>query len=518
MSAEADSDAEKRPPVRWGLAFAILVIGNLLMMLVWVLDFSRQDRVIKSAGVILFTGALLFCWALFLSRFRWRTRFRILLAGVLFVTILASSVRIKGVTGDLVPIVEFRWQKAKTPGTAGSVGAGQMKPGAKAVTSASFPQFLGPNRNGVIPNVHLDTNWTAHPPQPLWRIAVGEAWTGFVVSEGFAITQEQRGPDELVTCYDLQTGKLIWSHSDTVHYGTTIAGEGPRSNPTIAGERVYSYGATGILNCLELASGKLIWSKDMVKELAIKVPDWGFACAPLVRDGAVILEAGAAKERSLVAFDAATGKYLWGGGEDSTGYSSPTVLTLDGVDQIVMFSDHIAGHSLTNGAVLWKYRWAPGHPHIALPIAISTNQILVSSGYGYGSELLEIIHTNDSWRAQREWKSNRLKSKFANLILHKGFVYGLDDGTLVCLDPATGERKWQGDRFGHGQLLLAGDVILFTSEKGEILLLDPSPEGERILARFQTLKGKMWNPPALAGEYLLVRNSQEAACYKLSLL
>jgi outer membrane protein assembly factor BamB len=515
MTAEADSETKRPAAPRWGLAFAILVIGNLLMMLVWVLDFSRQERIIKSAGVILFTSALLFFWAVFFSRFRGRTRFRIFLTGVLFVAIAASSLRIKGVTGDLVPIVGFRWKKnmAAPIGTEG----GLHSPSGVS-SAAEFPQFLGPNRNGNIPNVHLNTNWTEHPPRQLWKIAVGEAWTGFVVSKGFAITQEQRGPEELVTCYDLQTGKLIWSHAEPVHYGTTIAGEGPRSNPTISGDRVYTYGATGILNCLDLASGKLNWSKDMVKEHAIHVPDWGYAGAPLLHDGAVILNVGAAKKRSLVAHDAATGQFLWGAGEDSTSYSSPTILTLNGVEQIIMFSDHVTGHDVRDGSVLWKHHWQAGHPHITLPIAISTNQILVSSGYGYGSELLEISRaTNNAWQAERVWKSNRLKSKFANLILRKGFVYGLDDGTLVCLDPATGERRWQGDRYGHGQLLLVGDVILFTSEKGEVLLLDPTPEVERIIARFPTLKGKMWNPPALAGEYLLVRNNREAACYKVAL-
>ena len=152
-----------------------------------------------------------------------------------------------------------------------------------------------------------------------------------------------------------------------------------------------------------------------------------------------------------------------------------------------------------------------------MPIQISSNRVMASQGYGYGSELIQVSRTNGNWLAERVWKSNRLKSKFANLILHQGLVYGLDDGKLVCFDPQAGQRKWQGDRHGHGQMLLIGDVILLMAENGEVLLIEPSPTEEKIVAQFRAFRGKTWNPPALAGEYLLVRNDAEAACYKLPL-
>jgi len=501
-------------PVRWRIALAIIVLAVAALVVTWMRDLSRQEHILKTGGIVVITTALLFLWAVLFSRLRGKTRLGIFVGGVAVVGLAASSLRITGVTGDLLPIIGFKWSKAprvqQAPG---------QKPSARSVAAdVSFPQFLGPARNGIISGVRLDTNWTAHPPQELWRHAVGEAWTGFVVEGGAAITQEQRGDEELVTCYDLMTGQLIWSHADPAKYSTTIAGEGPRANPTIEGGRVYTLGANGLLNCLDRATGKAIWSKDLVKEHSAGVPSWGFAGAPLVQNGVVIVNAGGAKERSLVAYDAADGTFRWGSGDDAAGYSSPTLLTLASTPQIVLFNHRqVEGHDWKTGAILWTYPWTTSHPHIAMPIQISSNQLMASSGYGYGSELIEVGSTNGAWKAERVWKSNRLKSKFANLILHKDFVYGLDDGILACVDPKTGDRKWHGSRLGHGQLLLVGNVILMTAENGEILLVDPSPDEERIIARVRAFKSKTWNPPALAGPYLLVRNDVEAACYKLAL-
>jgi outer membrane protein assembly factor BamB len=232
----------------------------------------------------------------------------------------------------------------------------------------------------------------------------------------------------------------------------------------------------------------------------------------------VIVGAGGTHARSLVAHNASTGKFLWGGGDDSAGYSSPTALNLAGVRQAVVFNySAVAGHDLANGKLLWRYAWHTATPHCAMPIQISTNRILASQGYGYGSELIEVSQTNGVWTAERVWKSNRLRSKFANLILYRGLVYGLDDGVLVCFDPDAGERKWQGERHGHGQMLLIDEVILLIAENGELLLIEPSPAEEKIVARFRAFQTKTWNPPAIAGEYLLVRNDLEAACFKLPL-
>lgn len=518
------SEPPQSRPIRWRWAIAIVVLALVALAVIWLKENSRQEHVLQTMITGLIATALLFLWAILFSRFAARTRLVIFCFGVLVAFGLSRAVRISGVTGDLVPILSWKWTKPRVPTLVSSSNTSNRSTNQKpshresTITQSDFPQFLGPNRNAIIPNVHLDTNWTTRPPTELWRHAVGPAWTGFVIAGQIAVTQEQRGEDESVTAYDLATGNPIWTHSDAAHYNTTIAGEGPRATPTISSNKVYTVGSTGILNCLDLASGRLLWTKNLVQENSAHIPEWGFAGAPLVYDQLVIVNPGGHDNRSLVAYNKDSGAFVWGGGNESADYSSPTVMELAGVKQAIIFNhSQLAGHDLANGKLLWSHRWPTGTPHCAMPIQISPNRLMASQGYGYGSELIEVAQTNGVWNAERVWKSNHLKSKFANLILYNGLVYGLDDGIFVCFDPVAGERKWQGDRHGHGQMLLVGDIILMMAENGEVLLIEPSPDQEKVVARFRAFKNKTWNPPALAGEYLLIRNDSEAACYKLPL-
>ena len=371
----------------------------------------------------------------------------------------------------------------------------------------------------MVEQPRLARDWKAQEPQRLWLQPVGAGWSGFAVVGSRAITQEQRGENEAVVCYDLLSGAPLWSHAYAAHFQSALAGEGPRATPTVAGRRVYTLGSTGILNCLDVETGKLLWSKDIMRDNQAKVNEWGTSCSPLIVDDLVVVSAGGRENRSLVAYRAATGDFVWGGGTDGAGYSSPCLVSLAGVAQILIFNaGGVSAHDPATGTNLWKYHWPGGHPHVSMPIVLPEDRLLVSSGYGVGSELLKIQRdSGGQFAATRIWKSNRLKAKFTNLIYRDGYIYGLDDGIMVCLDASSGEQKWKEGRYGHGQEILAGDVLLVTAESGEVLLLDPNPQESRELARFSALKGKTWNPPALAGQYLLVRNDKEAACYRLPL-
>ena len=249
-----------------------------------------------------------------------------------------------------------------------------------------------------------------------------------------------------------------------------------------------------------------------------ELPEWGKSSSPLVLGSRVIVSAGGRENRSLVAYDAASGEPVWAGGTGGASYSSPVVVDLAGRKQILILNDRtIAGHDPETGGVLWEHAWPPGL-NVTSPVPLSNDRVLVSTGYGTGSKVFRIAPGPDgALHAGLEWASLRLKSKFANLVVYDGWVFGLDDGVLTCLDPATGERKWKAGRYGHGQLLLVEDVLLVQTEEGEIVLLEPSPEAQKELTRFAALDGKTWNPPALAGRYLVVRNDREAAVYELPL-
>jgi outer membrane protein assembly factor BamB len=165
--------------------------------------------------------------------------------------------------------------------------------------------------------------------------------------------------------------------------------------------------------------------------------------------------------------------------------------------------------------VLWEHPFPGQQPNVAGPVALGDDLLLVSVGYGIGSKAYRLASAGDRLHAGLAWESPRLKSKFANLIVHAGHVYGLDDGVLTCIDPGSGERLWKAGRYGHGQLLLVAGLLLVQTEAGEIVLLDPRPDAHSELARHTVLDGKTWNPPALAGRVLLVRSDREAAAYEL---
>jgi outer membrane protein assembly factor BamB len=339
------------------------------------------------------------------------------------------------------------------------------------------------------------------------------------VAGDLAVTQEQHGEEERVVCYDLETGEVLWSFGDSANYTSPLAGDGPRATPTLVEGRVYAVGATGHLHALELENGRRIWSRDILADNDSDNVEWGKSCSPLVMGGLVVVSAGGSGGKSLVAYDKDTGEIVWRGGDDSSSYASPFVTTLAGVRQIVILNaKSVAGHDPVDGRVLWSHPIPGGQPVVAQPLPLPGDRLLVSIGYGVGSRLFEIRSGPDGQlEAALLWETPRMKAKFANSVFHDGFVYGLDDGILACLDPETGNLRWKRGRYGHGQMILVDDLILLQTEKGEIVLVDPTPEELRELSRFRVVDGKIWNSPALVGPYLLVRTEKEAAMFELPL-
>jgi outer membrane protein assembly factor BamB len=520
MSDRVNPESAPHSLRRWPF---IILLALAAAALIWVRNAqfrSRQDQNIALAIVLVIGFVLLMLAWLFLSRLRWKIRLLVFGSVMGPIILVASFFRIRGVTGDLVPVLQWRW--AKSLPSLNSQGS----PVSTAVTAQAeqftndYPQFLGPNRNATLERPRLARDWKVQAPQRLWRQPIGAGWSGFAVAGHRAVTLEQRGETETVACYDLRTGTLLWAHGDPVHFQSSLAGEGPRATPTVAGQRVYTLGSTGLLNCLELETGKVIWSKDVVRDNQGEVNEWGMSCSPLVVDDLVVVSAGGRQDRSLVAYRASNGEFVWGDGNDGPGYSSPRLATLAEIPQILIFnSGGVSAHELSHGKGLWKYHWPGGHPHVSMPVVLPDDRVLISSGYGVGSELVKIAKdAKGKFTATRLWKSNRLKAKFTNVVYRDGYIYGLDDGIMVCLDAATGEQKWKEGRYGHGQEILVKDLLLVTAESGQVILMEPNPQQPRELTHFAAFNGKTWNPPALAGEYLLMRNDKEAACYRLPIV
>lgn len=484
----------------------------LVLLLIWLPEASnRQRQVMSTMAVFMLAVFLALLWLLFASRLAWGRRLRYFGGIVLVIALGVGLFRIKGMSGDFVPILEWRWS---TEDAAIAVAGGD----ATALDARDWPQFLGPERDNRLRGFHLERDWVQHPPREVWRRPVGAAWSSFAIVGDRAVTQEQHGPEEQVVCYDLATGRKLWHHADSTRYETVIAGIGPRATPTIAGDRVFTLGATGILNCLELASGALIWSRDILADNGAEAHVWGISCSPLVLDSLVVVSAGGPNERSLVAYHRENGAFVWGGGADKAGFSSPRLVTLAGREQILIFNNHsVVAHDPHSGIPLWRQPWDQVEC-IANPLLLPGDRVLASTGYGIGAKLYQVHASPDGGlTSDVVWKSPRLKAKFANMVYRAGFVYGLDDGVLVCLDPQDGKRRWKRGRYGHGQLILVDDILLIMSESGDVVLVEARPDRHVELARMTAFTGKTWNPPALAAPYLLVRTDREAACYELAL-
>src|SRR5215472_995098 len=243
----------------------------------------------------------------------------------------------------------------------------------KFETGADWPGFRGPHRDGIVTGVRIKTDWTASPPVQLWRRPVGPGWSSFSVHGGLIYTQEQRGPDEVVACYQLATGKPVWVHKDTARFYESNGGPGPRGTPTLSNGRAYTFGATGIANALDARTGAVVWSRKAAAETDTKTPEWGFASSPLVVDDLVLV----AVSGRLAAYDLATGAPRWTAPPRGTSYSSPQLATIDGVKQVLLLSsDGLASFTPADGALLWEHKWK-GYP-IVQPALTVDGDILIT--------------------------------------------------------------------------------------------------------------------------------------------
>ena len=315
------------------------------------------------------------------------------------------------------------------------------------------------------------------------------------------------------TCYDLLSGDLLWVHSDKTRLEVTMGGIGPRSTPTIVGDKVYSFGGTGILNCLNLQTGELIWSQDIGPRMKGHFPEWGKSASPLKVENLIVVSGAEGSGSTLVAFEAETGKEVWVYKGKGSSYSSPSLLEVGGVRQIVSVNaKDVTGHIPSTGEELWRFDWPGNFPKVAQPLLVGKDQILVTASYGVGSHLLNVQKLSDGWSVDRMWKTTRLKTKFSSASLLNGYAYGLDEGIMACIDLKTGKKVWKGGRYGFGQQLLVGDQLLVQAEQGEVAIVKADPSAYEETAQIKALNHMTWNVPTLAGRYLLVRNDREVVC------
>ncbi len=505
----------------------VLILGFAVLAVLWCTSLVEyDDRNFLTIPVVLTTVILLFVWFQRGSAAPARIKRIALWTLLATVATLAALFRLAGFSGDFAPRFVPRWQPRPDEALRLPSSIDRHNHGALAdprPTPFDYPQFLGPGRNAEVTSVRLARSWKQRPPKRMWKRSIGAGWSGFAVVGEYAFTQEQRGARELVACYRVPTGRLVWSHADEGRFRSVVGGDGPRATPTVYQGNVVSMGPEGKLNCLDAATGRRLWSRNILVENDVPNLQWGRSGSPLVVGQQVIVNVGASNGRSLVAYDRKSGALLWNAGDDVASYSSPALATLGGVDQVLIVNqDWLASHRLRDGRLLWRHPW-PGNSgsnaSASQAIGVDDRHVFVSKGYHVGAALLEIRITDDGvFSVEEVWsKPSVLRTKMTNVVIRDGHVYGLSQGILECVELASGQRKWKQGRYGHGQIIRIHDLLLVVAENGEVVLLEASPDGHRELGRFQAIQGKTWNNPALSGPYLLVRNAQVAACYRLPL-
>jgi outer membrane protein assembly factor BamB len=505
-------------------------LGAIVLMIVALFATSRlihQSIANGMMGMMLPIFAIpvlclaLVAWAVASRRLSSRPRRASMVVSLLLACGVFVLLRTGGITGDADS--DFHWRWTKTPEERLLAQTGDepaAPPPAPAATNnaADWPGFRGPERNGVVHGVRIKTDWTASPPVELWRRPIGPGWSSFAVRGDLFYTQEQRGEDEIVACYNVSTGEPVWRHRDAARFWESNAGAGPRGTPTLSNGSVYTFGATGILNALDAGNGAIVWSRDAASDTHKKIPGWGFASSPLVvGDVVVIATAGI-----LAAYDVATGNPRWLGPAGGGGYSSPHLMMIAGVAQVLLLNGAGAiSVAPADGTVLWQHPW-PGDG-IVQPAVTADGDVLIGSGSGLGGAKVGVRRITarlgpGGWTVEERWTSIGLKPYFNDFVVHKGHAFGFDGSHLACIDLEDGKRKWKDGRYGNGQLVLLPDqdVLVVLSEEGELALVGATPDQFNELARFPAIKGKTWNHPVLVGDVLLVRNSEEMAAFRLS--
>jgi len=386
------------------------------------------------------------------------------------------------------------------------------------LSAPEWPSFRGDGSGARQTGTVFSPDWTSNPPQELWKITVGPAWSSFAVAGQLLFTQEQRGEQETVVCYAANSGKEVWKQQIESRFWDPLGGPGPRATPALAEGSLYVQGAAGMILQLDARTGEIQWEKDL-RELAQRDPlEWGFSSSPLVVDGRVIVYGGGEGDLAVFSLDAKDGKTQWSAAAGDHSYCSPTLVDLNGQSYITMLTNtgvHL--YDPATGEVRLDYDWPFLGYRAVQPRVVDGDSLLLPTGNGAGTRRIRIASGDDGLAATEVWTSKRLKPDFNDFVVHQGFAYGFDNKIIACIDLSNGKSKWKGGRYGKGQMILLADsdILLVLGEQGQIVLLSATPDGHKELAKVQALEGKTWNHPVVVGDRLYIRNYQEASCWQL---
>jgi len=386
-----------------------------------------------------------------------------------------------------------------------------------------WSQWRGPTRDGIARNFSAPARWPEQLKEK-WRVEVGIGHSSPVVSGQRVFVLSRQGDREVVSCFDLGAGRMIWQDSYPVAYtmnpAAVIHGKGPKSTPIIDNGRLFTLGITGVISCYDASTGSLKWRKEFSKEFKQTSPDYGTAMSPLVYKGRLVAHVGGNDSGALVALDVNSGDLKWKWGGDGPGYASPIVVTTDGVEQIVTQSQKfIVGVSPANGELLWSIPFETEYvQNIVTPAAYK--DLLILSGLDKGTMAVRVARKNGKWTPEQVWKNPDVSMYMNSPVVIGDAVYGLSHkrkGQLFCLDARTGKTLWTsaGREGDNAAVVSAPDLMFVLTDSAELTLVRTNPAHLEVVKKYTVAKSPTWAHPVLTGNGLLIKDVSSLALLSL---
>jgi outer membrane protein assembly factor BamB len=380
---------------------------------------------------------------------------------------------------------------------------------------ADWPNFRGPSHNGISSETGWSVTWPKDGPKVLWKASLGTGFCSITVSGGRAYSIGNINDNDILYCFDANTGKEIWRQSYPCPLSKGEHEGGPSATPTVDGNAVYTFSRNGDALCFKAANGQIVWQKNLPKELGVKQPTWLFASSPLIADNLIILNAGAAG----LALNKADGSLVWKNGDGPPGYATAVPFTMGSEKCVAIVGcNEVMAVVAATGKVLWKFPWKTNYDINAADPIISGDTMFASSGYDTGCVLLKM----GAGDVNEVWRNKNMRNHCSSCVLWKGYIYGFDGqfgggGSLVCLDYKTGQAKWSQGGMGTGSLMIADGKLIILSERGKLIIAEASPESFKELSSVQILTGKCWTAPVLANGKIYARNADgQLVCVDVS--
>lgn len=384
------------------------------------------------------------------------------------------------------------------------------------VLGQEWPQWRGPNRDGKVKGFVAPQTW----PEGLtlkWKAFVGQGDSTPALAGQRIYCFTRQDANELITCLAAVDGKQIWqdAYQAVAVTGPAARHPGPRSSPAVADGKLVSLGVGGVISCLDADTGKVLWRKDVFQGL---VPRFYTGTSPVIVDGTVILHLGGEGNGAVIAFDLASGNERWRWGQEGPSYSSPGLMTADGVSQVVVMTEaSVVGLGIKDGRLLWRVPFKSQGMSYNAATPIVDGQVVIIAGAGRGTKAIKIERTGDQFTATELW-SCQIAPQFCSPVLKEGLLFGLSDrGNIYCIDAKVGQVLWTDgvSRRNFGALLDLGNCLALLPQLGELVIFTPEAKGYNQIASYKVSDNQTYAHPVFSGNRLYVKDLDSLTCWAL---